>query len=101
MASITARGLIVMLVMLWFPMLQADESPLGGQAASQGESAVVPDTAASPVEPRAAKGKGFSVFLIVLAVSLLFVLGSAMALSGMGGKRPPPRQGKGDRDAGD
>jgi hypothetical protein len=55
---------------------------------------------AAPANADQDKGKGMTLFWVVLALSLLFVLGSALALNGLGDKRAPPRRGVDEEDAG-
>lgn len=71
---------------------------LGGAATAQ--SQVTPNTTkgaeqAVAAEPESEEGwSGFSVFLLVFIISILFVASTATALNNMGGKAPPKRPGK-------
>lgn len=76
---------------------QAEESTASAQIAGQSEA---PDAVAVPANPAPEKGKGMTIFWVVLALSLLFVLGSALALNGLGDKRAPPRRRADEEDAG-
>jgi hypothetical protein len=76
---------------------QAEEIAAPGQIAGQGEAPVAVDAPANSAKD---KGKGMTIFWVVLALSLLFVLGSALALNGLGDKRAPPRRRVDEEDAG-
>lgn len=76
---------------------QAEESTASAQIAGQSEAPVVVD---APANADPDKGKGMTIFWVVLGLSLLFVLGSALALNGLGDKRAPPRRRVDKEDAG-
>ena len=97
MGRAIAKGLIVVLVMLWLPGLEAGDEVTTDQKV-QAEAATAADTVS---ETRERKGKGMQIFWVVLGVSLLFVLGSALALNGLGDKRPPRREDRQGRDSGE
>lgn len=84
--------LMVVLMMLMFPSVQAGETPAAGQEAGSATAAPVQDAAVSPGESRKDKGKGGKVFWVVLVLAFLFVLGSALTLNALGGKPPTPRR---------
>ncbi len=58
----------------------------------QETQAATEKAAAAPQE--AEKNNGFSVFLVVFLIAVLFVLSSATALKGLGGKPPARRTAK-------
>jgi len=93
-----AALIVVLLGMISLPQpAQAEESTASGQIAGQGEAPVAVDALATPAPE---KGKGMTIFWVVLALSLLFVLGSALALNGLGDKRAPSRRRVDKEDAG-
>lgn len=96
-ACAVGAALIVLLSgMIALPQpAQAEEIAAPGQIAGQGEAPVAVDAPAN-----SAKDKGMTIFWVVLALSLLFVLGSALALNGLGDKRAPPRRRVDEEDAG-
>lgn len=100
MAGTRAILLIMMLVMLWFPTAHAEDIAADVDAASKTESEVAPDAVAPRASLHGGRDKGVSVFWFVLILSLLFVLGSALALNALGGKHPPPGKGKDDGSGG-
>lgn len=93
MTETMAKWLMIVLAMLWLGTAQAGERAPGEKAVSTVENAVAPGSASSGEVQH--KGKGVTVFWVILALSLLFVLGSALALNALGGKpRLPPGKGK-------
>jgi hypothetical protein len=93
-----AALIVVLLGMLsLLQPVQAEETAATGQIAGQSEA---PVAVAAPANADQDKGKGMTLFWVVLALSLLFVLGSALALNGLGDKRAPPRRGVDEEDAG-
>ena len=96
MAKLWLRCCCAMVLMVWLPCAQAQVDPDNGQTAGQSGAAA----ASEPVvaEPAGAdrKPKSKALFWTVLVLALLFVLGSALALNGLGGKQAASRIKHGD-----
>lgn len=87
----SCRWMLMLMFMLCLPCAQAQTSagdtPPGqyaGESSSSGQAAAE--------ESGKRKVSGLTVFWIVLVISLLFVVGSASLLKGMGGKQPAARK---------
>lgn len=93
MTATVAKWLMIVLAMFWLGTAQAEERASDEKEVSTVENAVAPGSASHGEVQR--KGRGVTVFWVVLVLSLLFVLGSALALNALGGKpRLPPGKGK-------
>ncbi len=87
MAKLWLRCCCAIVLMVWLPCAQAQIDTDNGQAVEQSETPVVPEPVAEPtIDNRKPKSK--ALFWTVLVLALLFVLGSALALNGLGGKHP-------------
>ncbi len=82
------RGFVLLLFLFWLPGAQAvaEATPSGVQAGVTSSGGVAPEA-----EPEKRKTKNNALFWIVLALSLLLVVGSATALNALGGKYSAPR----------
>lgn len=82
------RGCVLLLFLFWLPGAQAaaEATPSGVQVGVTSSGGVAPEA-----EPEKRKTKNNALFWIVLALSLLFVVGSATALNALGGKHSAPR----------
>lgn len=81
--------LLIICTLLWLSPLQA--APDSGVSADGTESEL---TAEVPPPEKAEGWSGFSIFILVFVISVLFVLSSATALTRMGGgksSKPPKR----------
>ena len=82
----------VLMLMLWVPCAQAQTGAADVPSDRDVEVSSSAESAAAQAEPKKRKAKSSGLFWIVLVISLLFIVGSASALSAIGGKQPASRQ---------
>lgn len=83
-------NVVLLCTLLWMPVLQA--APAGGEVATDGTS--VEHSVEAPPDQPDEGWSGFSIFLLVFTVSVLFVLSTATALNRMGGGGGKPPTGR-------
>ncbi len=81
----------VLMVVLWVPCAQAQTGVADVRSDRDVEVSSTVESAVAEAEPKKRKAKDSTLFWIVLVISLLFIVGSASALSAIGGKQPAPR----------
>jgi hypothetical protein len=97
MVARTAVLVVILGMMPLLPLAQAANDTDAAEVTSQGEMA----TTADAPENSPAKEKGGTLLWIVLGLSFLLILGSALGLNSLGDKRPPPRRREDKGNAGD